>query len=143
MDGGNMAMTDALAPTETAGSAIGPVARPIRGSAFSLKEINFVCWGLFLGLLVLPASLGLLGHVRSGQFVREAADRDFTYFYSMGRMFNEYPASQLYDYELQKRTCQEIFTMKTGVWGPNPYAPFIGILFRPFARMAYVPALLL
>ena len=143
MDDGKTAMADALAPTETAGSAVDRVARPMLGSALSLKEINFVCWGLFLGLLVLPVSLGLLGHVRSGQFVRQAPDRDFTYFYSMGRMFNEYPASQVYDYELQKRTCQEIFPMKTGVYGPNPYAPFIGILFRPFARMAFVPALVL
>jgi len=33
---------------------------------------------------------------------------EFVYFYSMGRLFNEYPASQIYNYELQKEVCTEV-----------------------------------
>src|SRR5258708_951881 len=63
----------------------------------------------------------------------------------MGRMFNEYPAGQLYDYALQKKVCTEIHDLKSTEYeyGPNPYSPFVGILFRPFARMAFLPAFVL
>lgn len=136
-------MTDAGVPTEMAGWDIGRMARRVFGPAPGLKEINLVCWGLFLGFLVLPTSLILFNKVQRGQFVKQVPEVDFIYFYSMGRMFNDYPASQLYDYELQKKICTEIHPLTTRVYGPNPYAPFVGILFRPFARMPFIPALLL
>jgi hypothetical protein len=63
----------------------------------------------------------------------------------MGRMFNEYPAEQLYDYDLQKKVCTEILPMKAseGEYGPNPYSPLVGILFRPLARLPFLPAFVL
>ena len=52
-----------------------------------MKEITILCWGLFLGLLVLPTSLLFFTQVRSGQFLQQVPEIDFIYFYSMGRMF--------------------------------------------------------
>ncbi len=136
-------MAEALAPAETTGSTFGQAIRRMLGPAPGLKEINFLCWGLLLGLLVLPTSLLLFLNISSGRLTRQIPEVDFIYFYGMGRMFNEYPASQLYDYPLQKRICMEIYPMTSHIYGPNPYAPFLGVIFRPFARMPFVPALLL
>jgi hypothetical protein len=113
----------------------GPVSAPSRasrmlGPAMSLKELNFLCWGLFLVALALP-----LGFVMSTQ--KEAPDADFVYFYAMGRILNEYPADRVYDYALQQKVCTEIHPLHTGKYGPIPYPPIVGMLFRPFARLPY------
>jgi hypothetical protein len=100
------------------------------GPALSLKELNFICWGLFLAALTLP-----LGFVMSTQ--KQTPDADFVYFYAMGRLLNEYPAERVYDYALQQKVCTEIHPLQTGKYGPIPYPPFVGTFFRPFARIPY------
>jgi hypothetical protein len=123
----------------------GALTRRIFGPALSLKEINVCCWALFVCLLVLPTCLAVGSLIRSERSPRQALDVDFVYFYAMGRMFNEYPAGQLYDYELQKKVCNAILPAKAGdsAFGPNPYSPFVGIVFRPFARLPFLPAFVL
>src|SRR5260370_15339687 len=108
----------------------------ILGPAPTLKEINVVCWALFAAFLVLPLYTLFAGGQHIGQRI-EALDADFVFRYSMGRILNEYPAERLYDQDLMKKVCSEVHPLKTGSYGPNPYPPFIGILFRPFARMPY------
>ena len=120
------------------------LARRMFGPAPSLREIRLICWSLFIILLAWPTCVAVYGLVRQGRFSHRVPDVDFIYFYAMGRMFNNYPAGQLYDYELQKKVCIDIRPADAGgVYGPNPYSPFVGILFRPFALLPFVPAFVL
>lgn len=107
--------------------------RGLLGPAMNLKELNLFCWGLFLVGLVLPLVI-----VANNQ--KRAPDADFVYFYAMGRILNDYPSERLYDYELQQKICTGIHPLITGKYGPNPYPPFVGTLFRPFARLPYTVA---
>jgi hypothetical protein len=106
-----------------------------------LRDINVLCWLFCFLLVLLPEGLGIKASIRSGLF-RQVPDISFVYFYSMGRMFNAYPAAKVYDYELQKKVSMEVRPDAKG-YGPNPYSPLIGILFRPFARMSFFAAVLL
>ena len=75
--------------------------RGIIGPALNLKELNLICWGLFIAFLVLPVCYVLHGKLKAGE-LRRSPEVDFIYVYSMGRIFNEHPAAEAYDYELQK-----------------------------------------
>src|SRR6266699_3809335 len=115
-----------------------PMASPIsmQSSRFTLKKINIICWALFLAFLAAPLAISLKSGIQSGRLLQE--DRDFVYFYSMGRMLNRYPPSQLYDFELQKKVAMEVHPLKGDrQYTPNPYPPFVGLLFRPFARIPF------
>jgi hypothetical protein len=109
----------------------------------SLRELNLICWGLFTAFLALPLLAVCYSHYRSGQPLLKVGESDFVYLYGMGRVFNEHPAEELYDWATQKKVCTEVHPHKTGEYGPIPYHPIIGILFRPFAKLPYVPAFLL
>jgi hypothetical protein len=113
----------------------------IFGPAPTLKELNVICWGLFVAFLVLPLYTALAGRQSLGQRI-EALDADFVFRYSMGRILNEYSAEKLYDQDLMKKVCSQVHPLKAGTYGPSPYPPFIGILFRPFALMPYSVAYL-
>jgi hypothetical protein len=101
-----------------------------------------ICWGLLTAFLVLPLLVVSYGHYRSGQPLLKIGESDFVYLYGMGRLFNEHPAGELYDWIVQKKVCTDIRPHKTGEYGPIPYHPIVGILFRPFAMLPYVPAFL-
>lgn len=103
------------------------------------KFLVVVCWAACIVRVFVPACSVVKDHVQS----LRVPDVEFVYFYSMGRMFNQYPAARLYDYELQKKVCMEIRTAKGGQYGPNPFPPFVGVLFRPFARLSFSAAYLL
>jgi len=86
-------------------------------------------WGLLVVGFVLPFSIVILnGH--------RPPDADFAGFYSLGRILNEYPPHELYNYDLQKRICEEVHPRK-GEYGPLPYPPFVGLAFRPVTVMPY------
>jgi hypothetical protein len=117
--------------------------RRFLGPAPGLKEIAALCWGFFL-ICLIPFSVFFVNNLTRGDHSPgHVPEVDFIYFYGMGRMFNEYPSAQLYDYELQKKICIEIHPLTTRAYGPNPYSPFVGILFRPLARLAFLPAFFL
>ncbi len=113
------------------------------GPALNLKEMNLICWGLFVAFLVLPVCVVVVRQAKTGQLAQTFVEVDFVYFYGMGRIFNEYPADEVYDYELQKRAFTEVHPLKAGIYNPVPYAPFIGVLFRPLAHLSYFRAFLL
>ena len=94
-----------------------------------LKELNFILWGLLFVCFVLPFSIVVFRSHRP-------PDADFAGFYSLGRILNEYPSSQLYDYQLQKRVCQEVHP-RSGEYGPLPYPPYVALFFRPFTLLPY------
>jgi len=99
----------------------------------NLRELNLICWGLFLVGLLVPLAVVTISR-------KQVPDADFVYFYAMGRILNELPAQQLYDYELQQRVCMEIHPIHDKQYGPNPYPPFVGLFFRPFALIPYPAA---
>jgi hypothetical protein len=107
------------------------------GPVPTLKDINLLSWLLFISI-----AAGVFVTHRSEEQVRLT---DFAQVYSVGRILNEYPSRELYNYPLQQKLFSQIHTLtKTqGFYGPSPYPPFVAILFRPFARMPYVWAYLL
>jgi SAM-dependent methyltransferase len=113
------------------------------GPVPTLKELNLVCWGLFIAFLVLPLAFVSYTHHRSGEPLLKTGESDFVYLYGMGRLFNDHPAEELYDWAIQKKICTAIHPIQRGEYGPIPYHPFVGILFRPFAALPYIAALLL
>ena len=111
-------------------------ASPPRPPLFTLKEINVICWALFAIILLAPIATSITGKIQRGRLLQE--ERDFVFFYGMGRMLNQYPPSKLYDFELQKKVAMEVLPLKAGQeYSPNPYPPFVGLLFRPFAHFPY------
>jgi hypothetical protein len=117
-----------------------PWAVRIFGPVPGLKEINLVCWGLFVAFLVIPLGVLLWLQLIAGSGALLKLHPDFIYFYGIGRIANEYPIARLYDYALQLKIFNEIFPLKDGSYGPSPYPPFVAMFFRLFAQMPFEPA---
>ncbi len=112
------------------------------GPAFTFKEINFLRWTILILTAAGSWLRPLLLQLQSGGFLRNFKG-DFIYFYSFGRILNQYPPARLYDYDLQLKILNELHPLSTLEYGPNPYPPFVAILFQPFAHMSYFAAYLL
>ncbi len=114
-----------------------PPAQPGRGllSADNLKQLNLICWGVFLVAFVLPFTAFVLASHRP-------PDGDFAGFYALGRILNTHPMADLYNYDLQKEVCNQVHA-RAGAYGPLPYPPFVGMFFQPFARLPYPAAYVL
>lgn len=110
----------------------------ILGPVPTLKDINLLCWLLFLAVLAVAFCIVVQGQRHNGQDL----DRDFVGFYGMGRILNDHPVERLYDYELQQRVLREVHPLAEGKYGPIPYPPYVGLLFRPLAHMSYSAAYL-
>ncbi len=104
-------------------------------SPANLKQLNLICWGLFLVAFVLPFTAFVLATHRP-------PDGDFAGFYALGRILNTHPMSDLYNYDLQKEVCNQVHA-RAGAYGPLPYPPFVGMFFQPFARLPYPAAYVL
>lgn len=65
---------------------------------------------------------------------------DFVYFYSIGRLLNEHPSRDLYNYEAQQTVFDEVQPNLHGLLGPSPYPPFVALCFRPFASLPFLVA---
>src|ERR1700741_415166 len=94
----------------------------------STRELTYLCWGTLFVAFLLP-----LGIVQAG--THHLPDADFVRFYSLGKLLNEHPARELYDYELQHRISVEVHPT-IGV-APMPHPPFVGMAFRVFALFPY------
>jgi hypothetical protein len=101
----------------------------ILNSSPSLKDLNQIFWGLLLLGFVAPFSIIVISSGRP-------PDGDFAGFYSLGRILNEHPIKDLYNFELLSRICMEVHP-RSGAYGPLPYPPFVGLFFRPFALLPY------
>jgi hypothetical protein len=113
------------------------------GPGLTLRELNLICWGLFFAFLVVPFCVVAIAHSRNGSPLAKNPEVDFVYLYGMGRILNQYPPDKLYNFEVERKVFAEIHPLKTGAYGPIAYAPYIGILFRPFARLSLSSAYLL
>jgi len=110
------------------------------GPSLNLKELNVICWSLFLAFFAPAFYRAVQMQTQSGYSIQYA---DFVNFYAMGRILNEYPASDLYDLDIQNRALDEVHLPRSGTHGPIPYPPFVGIPFRLLSRMRYTPAYML
>ncbi len=100
-----------------------------------------LCLGLLLLLLVTPLAARHEGLLAKTSFFQ--VNRDFVYFYGMGRLLNTRPASDLYDLSWQDKINREVYALNPGEhYTPNPYPPFIGLLFRLVALLPYPVAYL-
>ena len=109
----------------------------VLGPRLNLKELNVICWCLFFFFLAPAIFRAVQMQRQHGKPIQYA---DFVNFYAMGRILNEYPATDLYDLALQNRICNEIAPPRKGSYGPIPYPPFVGIPFKLLARLPYSAA---
>jgi hypothetical protein len=106
------------------------------GPVPGLKEINLVCWGLFL-LCLLPVVVTVV----YAQFTTAGVlHADFVYHYGAGKLLNQYPASQLYNFDLQRKIFNGIYPSHDYSYGPSPYPPFVAEIFSFFARLSFEKA---
>jgi len=116
----------------------------ILGPRPGLKEMNFVCWGLFIGCVIIPLSVVLLAQFKGGAAFFLRSPVDFVYFYGIGKIADERSAINVYDYSLQLQVFNEILPLDgSGIYGPSPYPPFVAEFFRLLARLPFKYAYLL
>jgi hypothetical protein len=107
----------------------------VLGPRPGLKEVNVLCWGLFVLLLIVPLGVHLFLRYRAGGRFADLLPIDFIYFYGIGRLVNEHPSSQFYDLSLQTKVFNEIYQLHGRFWGGSPYPPLVGRIFSLFARL--------
>ena len=115
----------------------------IFGPLLDLKGMNVVCWTMFVTFLVVPLLVSLRVQFKTGSGSIRRFDSDFVYFYGIGHLLNEYPAVNLYDYNLQQKIFNQIYPAHEAFYGPSPYPPYVALFFRPFARVSFESAYLL
>lgn len=117
-------MSDEQMPTSFGSSffQIGQLTTP------RIRELTYLCWGALIIAFVMPLCI-----VQAG--THHLPDADFVRFYSLGKLLNEYPPRDLYDFELQHRISVEVHPT-IGV-APMPHPPFVGMAFRVFAYFPY------
>jgi hypothetical protein len=108
-----------------------------------LKEMNVVCWGLFVAFLLVPLIVLLWLQLIAGPKSLLKLHPDFIYFYGVGRIVNDYSISRLYDYSLQLDVFNQLNTLKEGSYGPSPYPPYVAAFFSLFARLPFDIAFIL
>lgn len=112
----------------------------ILGPRPGLKELNFVCWLLFVLFLLLPVALYLFVRYKAGARFENLLPIDFVYFYGIGRLANEFPVSHFYDLKLQLQVFNSIFPLHGEAWGASPYPPLVGRFFSLYARFSIATA---
>lgn len=114
----------------------------ILGPRPGLKEINVVCWGIFILFLLAPICILLAVQFKVHNLYFEKSPVDFVYFYGTGKIADTHPAIAVYDYGLQLETFNKVVRLDNGMYGPSPYPPFVSQFFRLFAKLSFVPAFL-
>lgn len=133
----NMSGSASEAPRNEPGS-------PRTSRLFSLKDASILCWALFIIFVAAPSVLLIKQNIPKENVLQQVPERNFIFFYSMGRMLNERPATKLYNFELQEKTANGVHRLDKGnQYAPNPYPPFVAVFFRPFARMPFFAAYVL
>ena len=108
----------------------------VLGRRPGLKEVNVVCWGLFVAFLVVPLLIVSLIRISHGPGFVRSLHSDFVYFYGDGQIAASSPA-RLYDYRLQQQTFTALYPAHEGVYGPSPYPPFVALFFSLFTHVSF------
>jgi hypothetical protein len=109
----------------------------ILGPMPGLKEVNLACWSLAGAIFLLRFFIPVWLQFKAGMISIPLQPNDFVYFYGIGHIVRDYPAASLYDYSLQQKTFNAIYSAPGYVYGPSPYPPFVGLFFSLFARVSF------
>jgi hypothetical protein len=109
----------------------------ILGPMPGLKEINLACWVLAGAIFLTRFCIPVWIQFKAGIISIPLQPNDFVYFYGIGHIVKDYPAASLYDYGLQQKTFNAIYSAPSYVYGPSPYPPFVGLFFSLFARVSF------
>lgn len=109
----------------------------IFGPQPSLREVNFICWAMFLAFLVVPICVVHWMQVKQGNGSYVQLNSDFVYFYGDGLIARDYPAARIYDYGLQQQTFNSIQPSRDESYGASPYPPFVPLFFSLLARLPF------
>lgn len=108
----------------------------------SLAEMNLICWGLFLVLLLAPAAFFVGGRILAGPQYFHTNAVDFVYFYGVGTLAHA-PGGGLYDFATQRQVFNQLCPQPPWFYGPSPYPPFVALFFSSFTRLTFNQAYLL
>jgi hypothetical protein len=109
----------------------------ILGPMPDLKVINVACWSLVLALFITRFCIPVWIQFKAGKGSIPLMPADFIYFYGIGHIVKDFPALRLYDWPLQTKVFNEVFSDPKFVYGPSPYPPFVGLFFSLFARLSF------
>src|SRR6185369_10572139 len=101
------------------------------------REARAIGWmSIAVGMVL--CGLSLFYGFRGETFMGRNLGGDFAAFYVTGEILNEYRPAQIYDMDLEIRLQHrpEIGIAESQML-PFAHAPYIGQLFRPFARLPY------
>jgi hypothetical protein len=106
-----------------------------------LKELNVLCWALFVTFFLLPLTVVLIAQHAAGKKFSNFLPVDFIYYYGDGRLVNEYPPEALYNHDLQMKVFNEIYPLHGGEsYSVSPYPPLVGQIFGLYARLPIAQA---
>ena len=116
--------------------------RRILGPRPGLKEVNLICWALFVTFLLVPLCVVHWIQVKHGEGTIRHYQPDFVVFYGFGEMAREYPATRIYDYDLEKQTFTAIYPEQHNglFYGPALYPPFVAVFFSLLAHFSFETA---
>jgi hypothetical protein len=109
----------------------------ILGPRPGLREMNLVCWGMFVAFLVVPLCVVCWIQVKHGTASVSELRSDFVYLYGDGEIARNYPSARIYDLKLQQQVFNSIYKPEDGVYGPSPYPPFIALFFKWFTYVSF------
>jgi hypothetical protein len=117
----------------------------VLGPPPGLKELNVASWAWLAAMAFKQLCVPILLRMKAGAAWIHIFPSDFVYFYGIGRIANSYPLAKLYDYGLQLKTFNEVYSfhLQNGGYGPSPYPPFVALFFSLFAHVSVVPAFFL
>jgi hypothetical protein len=108
-----------------------------------LKEINLVCWAMFIAFLLVPLGVVYWAQARNGTDSIRQLNSDFVYVYGVGQIARQDSYARIYDQSLQQQTFLSIQPPRDGTYGPSPYPPFVAMFFAPFTYFSFETAYLL
>lgn len=126
-----------ITSAEIAAAAATPMWRRFFGPLPGHREARALAWiALVIGFVLAAASIILGFHGKT--FLGRPLGGDFVQFYTIGNILDHYPAARIYDLALavrmQHQVLPEMPETQMLVFGQ---APYIALLFRPFALLPY------
>lgn len=109
----------------------------ILGPMPGIQEINLACWSVVAAAFITRFCIPLWIQFKAGRGSIPLFPNDFVYFYGIGQIAKDFPASRLYDYSLQLKTFNSIYQLPVRAYGPSPYPPFVALFFSMFARVSF------
>src|SRR5258708_177718 len=114
----------------------GLIQRLLTGQA-SRPEVRFVCFAVLSFAFVLLMMSFATFDGNSTTF-GQPLGADFAGFYSAGKLLNEHPGEQLYDFPLQDQIYHEVLPgLPEFEKLPYVHPPFFTLIFRPLAYLPY------